>query len=115
EPDIASTKQFVKEFLTSEMTQKDFYQNKIGTYALLIYKDIAHDKSLKKQAEDLLSAIMKATLDAVQNIDIYTASDIDIERRAWNRYIYATANYFKANSLAQAGDHKAAVAYYKTA
>lgn len=115
EPDIARIKQLIKEFLASEMTQKNLYQNRTGTYALLIYRDIVHDKSLHKQAEDLLSAIMKATLGAVKNIDVNTASDIAIEGRALNRYIYATANYFKANSLVQEGDYKAATTYFKTA
>ena len=113
--DFAKTKQFVQAFITAETAQKDLYQDKMGTYALLMYKDIVHDKNLQKPADGLLSATMKASLGAVQNIDVNTASNNILKRRAWNRYIYATANYFKANTLAQAGENKAATAYYKTA
>jgi thiol-disulfide isomerase/thioredoxin len=113
--DIAKTKQFVQAFITVQMTQKDLYQDKVATYALMTYQDIAHDKNFQKQANDLLSATMKATYSAIQNIVTNTASDTVLQKRAWNRYLYATANYFKAKALAEAGDQKGAANYYKTA
>ncbi|GEM_PF-6427555 len=113
--DITRIKQLVKEFVAFEAAQKDCFQDKTGTYALLIYKDIANDKDMQSQAEELLSATMKTTLAAVQNINVDTAPDINIVRRAWNRYVYAAASYFKANRLTLAGDHQAAGAYYKAA
>lgn len=113
--DLAKTKQFVQAFITAEKAQQGLYQNKIATYALLMYKDIAHNENLKNLADSLLSVTMKATLGALQNINVNTAPDSTLQRRAWNRYIYATSNYFKANALCQADDHNAATSYYKTA
>ncbi len=112
---ITEIRHILKEFMTVEAITKDPYQDKMGTYALMIFKDIADDKNMLKQADALLSATMKATLNAVQNINVNTATVLTIRKRAWNRYVYAAANYFKANTLAQAGDHQAAGAYYKTA
>lgn len=113
--DITRIKQLVKEFVAFQTAQENSFQDKTGTYALLMYKDIANEKTMQRQAQDLLSATMKSTLGAIQNINVNTAPDIAIAKRAWNRYLYAAANYFKANTLTLAGDHQAAGTYYKTA
>jgi thiol-disulfide isomerase/thioredoxin len=105
----------VEALIATQTTQKDLYQDKNATYALLAYRDIVHDKNFKKEANDLLSTTMDATFSAIQNIETNTASDTILKKRAWNRYVYATANYFKATALAETGDHKGAANYYKTA
>ena len=113
--DISKMKQLVQALINSQREQKDHYQDKNNTYALLMYQDIANNKSFQKQADELLSTTMDATFSALQNIDISTASDTILQKRAWNRYLYATANYFKAKALAKSGDQKAAATYFNKA
>ncbi|GAB3931683.1 TlpA family protein disulfide reductase [Mucilaginibacter myungsuensis] len=113
--DKAKIKALAQSFIAMEATQKDLFQDKTGTYALLMYKDIADDKDLSKQADELLALTMKATLPVINSIDDRTASREAFAKRAWTRYIYAAANYFKAERLVKAGDPKAAMSYYQAA
>lgn len=84
---------FIKEDLSPEV----LYANKTGRYALLIYPFIAAQPVLKPLADSLFTQVF-IYLRNNQLAITDSSKRSELEKRAWNRYLYAYMNYTKAGS-----------------
>lgn len=103
------------EFIATELSANDIYQNRVGRYALLIHQVISQKPELKNLAQQLFTTtVTKLELNQV-DIHLDTASRQLLTKRTWYRYLYAYCNYLQANKLLEKGSKKEADKYFKTA
>lgn len=101
------------EFIKTELSVNDIYPNRIGRYAFLIHQVISKKKELSNLAEILFTTTTQKFKSNPGNVD--SASRPMLEKKVWYKYLYAYANFIKANQLLKQNKEKEAVAYFKTA
>lgn len=113
--DVEKMEHSTRAFIKSLQLQKDLYQNKAATYGLLIYKVIKNEKKLDQLSDELLTALISKLAEGqVEGPENKLPTRL-LKKRAWYRYVYATANHYKADKHAKAGDDQKAAIYFKTA
>ena len=116
---IQSNKQNIKiltkltnEFIQTELL-KDMYDNRAGRYALLIYQVISKEKELAKLSETLLTATIEKLRSNLSTTDQWLRPMA--EKRISYKFLYACANFFKAEELVKQKQETVAGTYYKIA
>ena len=83
------------DFISKELSSANIYENRQGRYGLLIHGIISKHETLKPLAEKLLHTI-EANLKSNQVKVSDSTSRMDLDKRAWYRYLYAYVNHLKA-------------------
>lgn len=90
-------KTLTEEFINTELSPSLFYTDKTGRFGLMIYRIISKQSALKPLAEKLFGLIY-STLRNNQISLTEPSSTSASNERAWYRYLYAYANYVKAEA-----------------
>ncbi len=106
----------VNKFIDTQLGTNSLYENRIATYALIIYDIISQKKALKTSSDKLLRVLASKLKNNLlkKNMDTATSSDLLI-KEAWYRWMYACTNYFIANRELRQSKIKEAGAYFKIA
>ena len=95
---ILESKKLTQEFINTQLQPNFIYNNKTGTFGLLIYRIIAKQNALKSLAEQLFARISNH----LKNNQIALTDSIkraDLSKRAWHRYMYASVNFVQASKI----------------
>ncbi|CAN5826280.1 hypothetical protein BH11BAC3_BH11BAC3_28070 [soil metagenome] len=110
--DVQVLNKLTNDFIQTQLCE-DIYENRVGRYALLIYKVIEPKKELSKLAAQLLeTTFQKIKSNLVDEDDLSWEMR---EKKVWFKYMYAYANFLKANELVKLQQENAAGKWYKTA
>ena len=104
---------YTTQFITTQLPVKDIYENKVGRYALLIYKIICLHPVLNKLSAQLFTV----TYNKLQANQVTgdSLTGLALNKRAWYRFMFAYANYVKANEFVKQRHNKLAEIYFKKA
>jgi thiol-disulfide isomerase/thioredoxin len=110
---IVKQRQHVNDFLKEEFERNDFYQNRVGRYALLIQKEISGKAELKDLSQQLLDkiTIFLKSNQVKTNTDL--ASRDILGKRAWFRCLYAYSNNIQGKALLSQGRNVEADIFYQ--
>jgi thiol-disulfide isomerase/thioredoxin len=89
--------QLAQEMIATQLADNDFYSNRTGRYAMLIYQIVVAHPDLKTTAQKLFDRnkeILQANLTNVTD----TSTRQELDKRAWYRYLYASAQYLNAQT-----------------
>lgn len=103
------------EFIATELSKSDIYENRIGRYAFLIHQVTSKKKELRAVSEGLFQATAFKLKAGQVLVNPDTAGREALSKRAWFRYLYAYSNFAKANRLQAQGNNEGAGTYFKTA
>lgn len=101
------------EFIKTELLKKDIYEYNIGRYALLIYQIISQKAEFNKLSKKLFTITIGKLKSNQMSPDSLSTSGLI--KRAWFRYLYAYANFIRANQLIKLEKNKEAAVYFKLA
>jgi thiol-disulfide isomerase/thioredoxin len=106
-------RQVVVDFLKVGFEGNDFYQNRVGRYALLIHQLISDKPALKDLAQQLLdkTVIYLKSNQVKTNTDL--ASRDILGKRAWFRCLYAYSNNIQGKALVSQGKSVEAHIFYQ--
>lgn len=93
---VLESKKLTQEFIQTQLLSDLIYTNKTGTFGLLIYRIISKQNALKPLAVQLFVRISSY----LKNNQITLTDSIrrrELNKRAWNRYMYACVSFIKAN------------------
>lgn len=93
---VLESKKLTQEFINTQLQPNLIYNNKTGTFGLLIYRIISKQNALKPLAGKLFERISNH----LKNNQILLNDSIkreELNKRAWHRYTYAYVNFVKAN------------------
>lgn len=116
EDDTAALSDLAKEFISTQLTSDDVYKYSRARYALLIHNILQSNKSLEDINNNIFSnTLEKLKVKAKQNIDVNTATNPQMQARAYHRYLYAYCNYIAGNKIMETNDIEKAEIYHKEA
>jgi thiol-disulfide isomerase/thioredoxin len=114
EDDIDIQRQLTNKFIKEELHQDDFYQNRVGRYALLIHQKISN----KEKLNDISKQLLDTTIDLFRVNQVKTSIDSAsrdvLDKRAWYRCLYAYCNNLAAKFLVAQGKDREAEKFYRT-
>lgn len=90
-------RQLAQEMIATQLADNDFYSNRTGRYAMLIYQIVVGHPDLQTTAQKLFDRnkeILQANLTNVTD----TSTRQELDKRAWYRYLYASAQYLSAQT-----------------
>ena len=93
--DTSELKRLTEEFIQKELLPGLIYADKTGRYGLLIYQIISEQAGLKALADRLFTNI-KTNLKENQKLATESSSWLELDERAWYRYLYAYVNFIEA-------------------
>jgi len=114
EDDINTQRQLTEDFIKEELNQENFYQNRVGRYALLIHQMISNKDALNDLSKQLLGTTTDLLRANQVKTSIDSASRDVLDKRAWYRCLYAYCNNLEAKSLVAQGKDKEAEKFYRT-
>ena len=104
---------YTTQFIATQLSAKDIYENSAGRYALLIYKIICLHPALNNLSAQLFTTTYNKL--RANQLTGDTLSGVALNKRAWYRFMFAYANYVKANEFVQQHNNKLAEIYFKKA
>lgn len=96
-PRTSELRKLTAEFINTELVPGFFYKNKTGRFGLVIYRIISKRPGLRPLANELFGLIY-SILRKNQISVTEASSGSELDERAWYRYLYAYANYVKAEA-----------------
>lgn len=106
---------FTNSFLSAGLAAGDVYQNRAGRYALLIWQLISKKPELKTLTDNLFDSVSRQLKEHQVIVGLDTASRVELDKRAWYRYLYAYSSNARAKGFLKQGIAKGAESLYKTA
>ncbi len=99
---ITVLKDLTNEFIKTELSE-DIFTNSVGRYGLLIYQIISAHEELKALSVNLFDKIY-SNLQRNQIAPTDSSTRTELEKRAYYRYLFASANYIKAKQSEYANE-----------
>lgn len=104
------------DFIKTQLSNNDIYNNRVGRYALLIHQIVSNNSKLKGLSDKLFRITQnKLKSNPIMQADADTLSGKTLEKRSWYRYLYAYCNYTLAKEVLKTDDKKDADKYFLNA
>lgn len=104
---------YTSQFIATQLPAKGVYENRVGRYALLIYKIIILHPALNKLSAQLFNTTYHKL--KANQVTGDSLTGLALNKRGWYRYMFAYANYVKANEYVKQSYSKLAEHYFKKA